>query len=415
MASANWTGAKAKGATEAKAIMRHCDRDEREKHEHANKDIDKSKTSRNWSIRGLSYADACKEYDDRIAALDAVPGGNRRKDRVTYIGIDVPAPAGLPKDQLRPWFNRVWTIFQEQTGDAAIEGWVHVDEVHDYVHNGQVVTSREHMHIGAVPAVGDRLCCKEFSSRRNINRLNRSIQEMSLNEFQIPWMDGSQKKNTETVESLKSKSLAELKAWERDLEQRERVMSMREMSLDEREHDLNGREREVEKRSDQASEFVERARSAAERVEKQAEIIDRVRERTREDITPDWLDDGLPAAVRPFKSVLKRSYMDYKVDRAKEAAQQRQVEEEARKKAVAEQQALAEAEAAERRRREDAERRWQEREEREQKERKRRLEADAAKREQEREARYKRYSWERANPRPQKREQEQSDDLDFSL
>lgn len=413
MASANWTGAKAKGATEAKAVMRHCDRDEREKHEHTNKDIDKSKTSRNWSMRGLSYADACKEYDDRIAALDAIPGANKRKDRVTYIGIDVPAPAGLPKDQLRPWFNRVWTIFQEQTENAAIEGWVHVDEVHDYVHNGQVVTSREHMHIGAIPAVGDRLCCKEFSSRRNINRLNRSIQEMSVNEFQIPWMDGSQKKNTETVESLKAKSLAELKVWEYDLNNRERTISVRETRLDEREIALSEREREVEKRSDEVSKYVDRARSAAEQIVKQAEIVDRIRERTREDITSDWLDEGLPAAAKPFRSILRKSYTEYKIDRAKEAAQQRQIEEEARKKAEAEQQALALAEAAEQRRREEAERRWQERVDREQEERKRRLEADAAKREQEREARYKRYSWERAHPRPQ--EQEQSDDLDFSL
>lgn len=414
MASANWTGAKAKGATEAKAIMRHCDQLEREKHEHANKDIDKSKTSRNWSIRGLSYADACKEYDDRIAALDAVPGANKRKDRVTYIGIDVPAPAGLLEAQLEPWFRRTWEIFQEQTGNAAIEGWVHVDEVHDYVHNGQVITSREHLHIGAVPAVGDRLCCKEFSSRRNINRLNRSIQEMSLNEFQIPWMDGSQKKNTETVESLKAKSLAELKAWERDLNNRERTISVRETHLDEREITLSEREREVEKRSDQVSKYVDRARSAAERVEKQAEIVDRVRERTREDITSDWIDDGLPAAVRPFRSVLRRSYTEYKIDRAKEAAQQRQSVEEARKKAEAEQKALAEAEAAERRRREDAERRWQEREEREQTERKRRLEALAAKQEAEREARYRQYKRERDTISKQP-EQEQSDDFDLNL
>ena len=413
MASGNWM--KAKGATEAKAIMRHCDREERTKHEHANKDIDKSKTNRNWSMRDLSYIDVCKEYDDRMAALDAKPGANRRKDRVTYMGIDIPAPADLPKNQLEPWFRRTWEIFQKQTGNAGLEGWVHVDEVHDYVHNGQIVTSREHMHIGAIPAVNGRLCGKEFSSRKQIVALNTAIQQMSKDEFNVLWMDGSQKKNTETVEGLKAKSLAELKAWERDLHDREQVLNARETRLDEREIALSEREREVEKRSDQASKYVDRARSAAERVEKQAEIIDRVRERTREDITPDWLDDGLPAAVRPFKGVLKRSYMDYKVDRAKEAAQQRQAEEEARKKAEAEQRALAEAEAAEQRRREEAERRWQERVDREQEDRKRRLEADAAKREREREARYKRYSWERANPRPQKREQEQSDDLDFSL
>lgn len=396
---------KAKGAVEAKAIMRHCDQSEREKNKHSNKDINKALTAQNWSMRGLSYSAACKEYDARIAELDSKLGANRRKDRVTYMGIDIPAPADLRKDQLRPWFQRAWEIFQEQTHGAGIEGWVHVDEVHDYMRDGRITTSREHMHIGAVPAVNGRLCGKEFSSRRQIVALNNAIQEMSVNEFGIVWMDGTGRKSKETVEGLKGKSLAELEAWERNLNEREQAVSVREKYLDER-------EREVEKRSDQVSKYVDRARSAAERVEKQAEIIDRVRERTREDITPDWLDDGLPAAVRPFKGVLKRSYMDYKVDRAKEAAQQRQAEEAARKKAEAEQKALAEAEAAERRRREDAERRWQEREEREQTERKRRLEALAAKQAEEREMRYRRVVSEQPKA---EREQEQSDDFDLSL
>ena len=412
VASANWE--KMKSSTEVKAVMRHCDQAERERGKHANKNIDKSKTSRNWSMQGLTYAEACQEYDRRIAELDAKPGSNKRKDRVTYVGIDIPVPEALPKDQLQPWFSRVWNIFQTRTGNAGIEGWVHVDEVHDYMRDGKVTTSREHIHIGAIPVVDGRLCAKEFTSRRNIMAFNTDIQRMSQDEFGVRWMDGSRQKSTETVESLKSKSLTELQAWERDLEQRERVINMREMSLDEREHDLNSREREVESRSDQVSKYVDRARSAAERVEKQAEIVDNIRERTRDDITPDWIDDGLPAAVRPFRSVLRRSYTEYKIDRAKEAAQQRQCVEEARKKAEAEQKALAEAEAAERRRREDAERRWQEREEREQKERKRRLEALAAKQEAEREARYRRYKRERDTISKQP-EQEQSDDFDISL
>lgn len=339
MASGNWM--KAKGATEAKAIMRHCDQQEREKNKHGNKDINKALTARNWSMRGLSYADACKEYDTRIAELDSKPGANRRKDRVTYMGIDIPAPANLPKDQLKPWFQRTWDIFQKQTGNAAIEGWVHVDEVHDYMRDGRITTSREHMHIGAIPAVNGRLCGKEFSSRRQIVALNNAIQEMSANEFGVAWMDGSRQKSTETVEDLKKRSLNELL-------DREKAVSAREKQLDVREADLDRRTKYV----DQVAEWVDRARSAAENVEMQADTIRRIQERTRDDITPDWIDDALPMAIRPFRASLKGSYLDYRNKRNTEAREQEEQARLARERAQAER---AAAEEAARRAREAAE------------------------------------------------------------
>lgn len=339
---------KAKGAVEAKAIMRHCDQSEREKNKHSNKDIDKSLTSRNWSMRGLSYSAACKEYDARIAELDSKPGANKRKDRVTYMGVDIPAPADLPKNQLEPWFRRTWEIFQEQTGNAGLEGWVHVDEVHNYVHNGQIVTSREHMHIGAIPAVNGRLCGKEFSSRKQIVALNTAIQQMSKDEFNVLWMNGSQQKSTMTVEQLKKNSLDEFLKREEAVNAREARLDAREKRLDEREADLDRRAKHV----DQAAEWVEKARSAAENVEMQADTIRRIQERTRDDITPDWIDDALPMAVRPFRSALKGSYLDYRSKRNAEAREQERQAKEARERAQAEREA---AEEAARRAREAAE------------------------------------------------------------
>lgn len=346
MASGNWM--KAKGAVEAKAIMRHCDQSEREKNRHSNKDINKALTARNWSMRGLSYSAACKEYDTRIAELDSRPGANRRKDRVTYMGIDIPAPANLPKDQLKPWFQRTWAIFQEQTGNAAIEGWVHVDEVHDYMRDGRITTSREHMHIGAIPAVNGRLCGKEFSSRRQIVALNNAIQEMSVNEFGVAWMDGSRQKSTMTVKQLKADSLNELLDREKAVSMKEACLSDREKQLDVREADLDRRTKYV----DQVAEWVEKARSAAENVEMQADTIRRIQERTRDDITPDWIDDALPMAVRPFRSALKGSYLDYRSKRNAEAREQERQAKEARERAQAEREA---AEEAARRAREAAE------------------------------------------------------------
>lgn len=65
MAAVQFAGGKCHGAAEAKAMMRHADADERLKHEHSNKDIDKSKTELNTSLYDLSYTEMCKIYDQR--------------------------------------------------------------------------------------------------------------------------------------------------------------------------------------------------------------------------------------------------------------------------------------------------------------------------------------------------------------
>ena len=81
MASVNFL--KCKGAGSVKAIMRHCDEDERQQHRHSNPDIDLTATASNESMKGLNYGEACREYDRRIDELDASSNRNKRKDRVT--------------------------------------------------------------------------------------------------------------------------------------------------------------------------------------------------------------------------------------------------------------------------------------------------------------------------------------------
>lgn len=317
MASANWM--KVKGGTHAKAIMQHCDKDQRLQHDHSNKDIDKNRTPDNWTMRGLSYAEVCAVYDARIARLDSVPGANKRKDRVTCVFVDVPAPAGLPADQYASWFGRVWDIWQDRTGGAGIEGWVHVDEIHDYIANGQAHTSRAHMHIGAVPEVGGRLCGKEFSARRNMVALNNAIDKMSREEYGIQWMDGTGRKSTESVEELKGRSAKELQAWERSLQEREDAVAVKEQTID--------------KKLDQASDLLEQARSLSERVDQRAAVVSRIQNRTAADVAPDWIDNALPWIARPLKRVLKSSYTDYKIARSQQAAEDRQAQWDAVKQA----------------------------------------------------------------------------------
>ena len=69
MASVNF--AKLSSAGEAKAVMRHCETEERKRHEHQNMDIQKDMTDANTSMKGLTYQQICESYDSRIRELDS--------------------------------------------------------------------------------------------------------------------------------------------------------------------------------------------------------------------------------------------------------------------------------------------------------------------------------------------------------
>lgn len=207
MASVNF--AKFKSAGECKAMMRHCDTAERVKGEHSNPDIDKELTASNGTIKGLTYSKVCDAYDRRIAALDAREGANKRKDRVTLMGLDVPRPADLKDEDQNAWFKRVWDITSKVYGaDNMLEGYIHRDEVHTYMDptTKQEVTSREHMHMYVIPERNGRLCAKECTARASMIALNNAIQKMSEEEFGVQFMDGSQRKTRGNVETMKQAS-----------------------------------------------------------------------------------------------------------------------------------------------------------------------------------------------------------------
>ena len=95
MAGCNWE--KFKGGTESKAMFRHCDTERRLEATHSNADIDKSRTYMNMPFGAFEggYENVCKAYDEYIGELDKNPGQNKRKDRVTLVGLSIPAPDGM--------------------------------------------------------------------------------------------------------------------------------------------------------------------------------------------------------------------------------------------------------------------------------------------------------------------------------
>lgn len=208
MASCDWQ--KIKTAGEAKAILRHSAEDTRQEDNHGNKDIDKRRTPYNMSMGAMtSYREACEAYDSHIADLDSRKGANKRKDRVTMIGLVIPAPAGMDDSTAMQWLSDAYDIVCDEMGeDNMIGGSIQCDERHEYVdaRTGQTVMSRQHLHAYAIPEVDDKLNARKVMTRANMVRLNNRIEAMSQGRYGVPWLTGEGRKSTETVEALKVKS-----------------------------------------------------------------------------------------------------------------------------------------------------------------------------------------------------------------
>lgn len=209
MASCDWQ--KIKTPQEAKAMLRHCVTDERMKTEHANTEIDKNRTQRNVAFGSMSdYVESCERYDERLAELDAVKGANKRKDRVTLVGLSVPTPEGMSDAVARRWFADVYAHIEERFGaENVIGGTAHFDEVHEYkdAETGARRESRAHLHAYVVPVAGDKLNAKQVMSKANMIALNREVEEITRERYpEYRFMTGTKRKSKKSVETLKNES-----------------------------------------------------------------------------------------------------------------------------------------------------------------------------------------------------------------
>lgn len=253
MASVNFQ--KFKSAGDAKAQFRHSDKEERLRHQHANKQIDKSKSHINLQYK-RDYAKTCEFYDKRIAELDKNGNSNRRKDRVTLMGIEVPVPEHLDVSDYGKWFSSVNHILQKRYGEKNIvNAYIHFDEQHDYLDSetGQMRTSRVHAHFYVIPEVDGSLNAKTLMTRKNFISLDNEIEKMSVMEFGCRFMTGSKKKSGKTVEQLKAESrVAEAEkraaALERMTDRQQTDLGRRQRELDRRESELDEREALLERR-----------------------------------------------------------------------------------------------------------------------------------------------------------------------
>ena len=211
MAAVQFSGGKLHGAAEAKAMMRHADADERLKHEHSNKDIDKSKTELNTSLYDLSYKEMCDLYDQRVQQYQNNATRKLRSNAVTLLDAIVSVPTDLDDALTDAWISDVvQKINNHYKADVVLDAKIHRDEIHDYIDPSthKTVTSRVHAHIFIFPEVSGRLNCRDFTNRKNMTSLNREIDKMTHNLYNCRFLTGEQTVDRDflTVEQLKRKS-----------------------------------------------------------------------------------------------------------------------------------------------------------------------------------------------------------------
>ena len=266
MASVNFE--KLKTSQEVKAMLRHCDKEERMTTNHGNKDINKALTSKNEQFDDMSYQDSCNLYDERIRQLDSLEGANKRNDRVTCFGLGIPAPAEISEDDEHDWFGNVYDIISNQYGDDNIIAvYVHYDEKHSYTdaETGLERTSRAHMHVYVIPEINGKLNGKQFSSKKNMMKLNNRIQKMTQDCYEMDFMDGTKRKSKAEVETLKNKSK------QKEIEKLESDLKARQEQLDRREKELRYLQQVAENKRE---EYLDKIEKLPEKAQKAIKFYD---------------------------------------------------------------------------------------------------------------------------------------------
>ena len=94
---------------------------------------------------------------------------------------------------------------------------------------------------------------KWFSSKANMSKLNKSIDDMCMCDFNVPFMTGSKKKG-QSVENLKEASMDKLLDWWNELNARESDLKAREDALKQQRLNIQAIEEEAFKMQSDASE-----------------------------------------------------------------------------------------------------------------------------------------------------------------
>lgn len=169
MANANWNGGKSKGRAQAYARLRHNDSERRAdpQVEHANREIDKSRTHLNFEVgptAGLTYEQKKARLDARLNEFGYPPDSELKtlgknapaamQSIVIYAPDELNNEAALADGRLKKWFEAAADELVKNVGEANVISFaIDVDEVHDYIDaaTGKQVKSKFHAHAAVVP------------------------------------------------------------------------------------------------------------------------------------------------------------------------------------------------------------------------------------------------------------------------
>ena len=157
--------------------------------------------------------DTYKRLQDRIKQLDAEhPPKRIRKDRVTLVGFDCPAPDNLPPNREEEFFRIVYEEVAKMCGgeENVSNMAIHRDEVHSYIDAStkQQRTSRVHCHIMGIPYTPEYgVNCKNFMTKESMKNLQQVINDRCMRELGVPFLNGTRESSRADMESLKLASL----------------------------------------------------------------------------------------------------------------------------------------------------------------------------------------------------------------
>ena len=242
---------------ELKALLRHCDKNERLKAEHSNEDINKEMTWKNAQFCG-SYEEVCNYFDDILRELDSKPKANTRYDRVVAYAIEgtLPEPDEEKDTQKQrdAWIAGIEKVIKREYPEMVVLAkYIHYDEVHEYINpeNGERVFSRPHVHMYVMPVIEGRLNGKKFFQHKtSLIQLHRQIDDLTRSIYGFSYGNGTKKKSFDSVEHLKyeskkaelEKRRAALVEMEKDLINRQVALHQQELIVFEREQRVNRRE-----------------------------------------------------------------------------------------------------------------------------------------------------------------------------
>lgn len=195
---------KIKNRSSARALMKHCDKIERLKNEHSNKDINKKETNNNLQLyEDETIKQTMTRFTDRIKELDSTSNTNKRKDRVELFSLDIPIPHGIPEKE---FFVFMCESFKKVYGEKNIVNmYLHTDEKHSYIDTKakEEKMSLNHIHAFLVPEIEGKLQGKLFSSKNRMRDLNKAIDNYCKKTYSVPFLTGDKIRSKEKVEELK--------------------------------------------------------------------------------------------------------------------------------------------------------------------------------------------------------------------